>query len=443
MTETDTPTLSEDQSVTYREFTINSINLIGQDGRSVDIRTLVQEIILRQDIHIGYLHGEILMLDAIDLIHDMVITGGEYVWLHLSTPHNNTIVRKIFRVHKVSERFARDNAQVYTMHLVSDEMFLSETVLINKAYKREKISVIAEDIIRNHFKAPSYVVDNTDVPQNIIIPNLRPTAALNWLASRATFGSDSCFMFFETLNGLQFRNLRTMYDEPVVNKYPYLRQISSADRGRIDDSETAYFLVDRYNFRRDFDLLRLSKEGGIATDFVGIDPVHRTVTHTYNSILDMSTQFNEPRLPNFQLPNGNFMYDNFGGKQIIGIQTTETANELSNNAEKWHKRNTQLSALYNSLCEVTVPGSLDVQAGSMVAMMFEVMAPVSVDDRINEMLSGDYFASSVAHTFNFQTSRFDTTIALFRDTLPRKLVATDTALITKMDKLRKTKATKS
>lgn len=415
-----------DKALDFREFHVDSIALIGKDGVALDIRNLVQELVLRQDIVVGYMHGEMLILDAIDAFQQMDITGGEYVWIKLTSPFCNYEIARSFRVFKVTDRkVTKNDAQRYNIHIVSDEMYLSNLIKISKAYKGESISTIAEDIITNNLDCDKYTIDSTDKSHDIIIPNWRPTEALNWLASRAVNGDKHTWLFYENLDGLQFRCLYKLYEQPVVNDIPFIQETTSINKN-LDRSKYA---IDNLTFKRDFDIIRLSNAGGVATQFLGIDPVARTITVTESSQRDMLKLHDKPYVPDVKLINGNNLYDNYEANRLAYIQTPD------NQAESWHKNIMSLAALYNNMCEVTVSGNMDIQAGSMVNVDFRIIRPMPEISDMNEVMSGAYFVSSVTHIFHMETNQFDTTFGMFRDSLPQYGVAPDMNIVEKAHKL--------
>lgn len=415
------------QTYDFRQFDIQSIALIAMDGSAIDIRGLVTEIILRQDISVGYMSGEMLLSDATDLPYNYSITGGEYLHLNLTSPSNDKTVNKAFRIFKVSERrpAKTNNSQQYRIHFVSEEMYLSNLLRVTKAYRGTTLSTVAKDIMTTYLKASKYTIDETDISQDLIIPNKRPTEAINWLASRATNGSDYCWMYYENLDGLQFRCLNKLFNEKSVNSQPFMRQVVSLEK-KLDES---YFIIDDYEIKRDFDLLTLSRNGGVAIHFTGVDPIKRTWKDTLTSQNDIPKMYDIPNVPNVTLPNGKSVNEQYEAYTLTYIQNDTT------NSDVWHKRVLSLAALYNNLMEVVIPGNLDVQAGNMVDLMFYSMLPQTESNMVNETATGRYFVISVTHKFSPMTSQFDTIFAVSRDSLHDLAVGADSSLMDKVGKL--------
>lgn len=411
------------KALDFREFQVTGISLIGKDGTAREIRYLVQELILRQDVLVGYMHGEMMVLDATDTHYHLDVTGGEYVWIHLTSPFSNHKIAKAFRIFKVSNRTnTKNDAQQYTIHLVSQEMYLSNVLRIRRAYTGSSISTVAEDIIKNWLNCNRYIIDKTDQSHDIIIPNWRPTEALNWLASRAVDSKDHTWLFYENLDGLQFRSLHKLYKERVINNVPYRQEVVSV----LKSLENAKYSIDRVVVKRDFDILKLTNNGGIASQFIGIDPVNRTVNITESNLYTVPTQHELPHVPDVKLPNGNKLYDNYEAYRLTFIQTPD------NQAEIWHKRIINMAALYHGQIEVTVPGNMDILAGSMVNLDFRVIQSMPESQDSNIVMSGEYFVSSVAHVFHMENNTFDTVFSIYRDSLPEYNSVPDMDIMSKV-----------
>src|SRR6056300_277413 len=90
---------------TTRDYRVTGINLISAEGVSVEISALVTELQLRQDLFVGFMSGEIAVVDGIGLFASATYRGAEYIGINLLQPGKDKGELKIvFRVHKVSHR---------------------------------------------------------------------------------------------------------------------------------------------------------------------------------------------------------------------------------------------------------------------------------------------------------------------------------------------------
>ena len=68
---------NNEKVLSSREFRLESISLVDAAGAFVDIRTHVVELLVRQDIYVGYIHGEAIIVDGVDLVAQHGIHGNE------------------------------------------------------------------------------------------------------------------------------------------------------------------------------------------------------------------------------------------------------------------------------------------------------------------------------------------------------------------------------
>ena len=177
---TNTP-LQSGSHVDTRDFRIEAVSLISASGTYKEVGAVMPEIQVRQDMYMGFMSGEALVVDGTDLSAQLQIHGGEYLFLHFTVPEQGISLKKAFRVYKVGKRVPMDNAEKYTIYFMSDELFHSYKERISKAYPSSTVSDIAKDIMLNmlHIPPARAFVDPTDDAADLIVPNMRPLEALN------------------------------------------------------------------------------------------------------------------------------------------------------------------------------------------------------------------------------------------------------------------------
>ena len=430
----DVTRLPQDQALDFREFRAESISLIGGGGDMIDISRLVLEITLRQDIFTNYINGECLVSDGVDLMNLQGIHGSEFLYLHLKEPGSTYKIKKAFRIYKISGReAAKNNSQVYTLHFVSDEMVASSTKRISRAYSDRTISDIVKDILSKELAVTNTIVDDTDTGTNLVIPSLRPTEALNWLASRATNGDDSfAYLFYENLDGFNFRSLQSMYEDKEVNSKPFVYEYSTVERTLADHQ----YYLDAFTFKRDFDVLTLIRNGGLGIHFTGFDPIRRTININEYSVKDIPKMYDIPPIVNFDY-DGTPHYDASSAYQVVYPQTTEFAGNKPIQSEIWMKRVMSVALLSNSLLELVMPGNMSLQAGKPINVQFKYMITPTTDNMTDNVRSGKYLVTAVVHRFNVLESQFDSVLVCGRDSLPVAPVKPKTDLPFSIRKLSK------
>lgn len=416
--------ISTDQYVDSVDFRTRAVQLIACDGSTRDITNLTLEIQVRQDMFLGFMSGEMLVTDGIDMHSSAALHGNEYIFLHLQEPNQDISIKKAFRIYKVGSRFPiPSGGQRYMIYFASPEMFESSQKLISKAYPSTTVADIAVDIIKNHLKVEDarITVDATTDAFDYVLPSLRPAEALNWLASRAYNEEGSCYFFYENLSGFNFRSLHSLYKEPSPVKVPFVFENKTGMKQLDMDKYT----IDDMQADKDFDSLSTLIAGGAAIALVGVDPIKRT-HETFRIGQDtVKTLF-----PNSSMTNP----DNLFSK--TGSYTECYLFDKSTRSDNYIKRTMSMALLNNTQLELTVPGNIRLEVGKLISLRIPyATTPSESSDQWDRRKSGKYLIGAVNHKFDMSNHRFNTMLLLVRDSCSTALPVPDNQLPDKIRKL--------
>lgn len=228
---------------------ILEMKLISMRGVIIDLITqpgFLVEFNLVEDIFSNFLQGQLTLVDSVNLVSRIPITGEEYLYVKAVTPgFDDYVFDKVFRVYSLTNReILKDtHTQTFTLHFCSIEAMAD----INKPLFlpfEGNIPNVASYIFNNFLASPQTVIikegiyEPSDVkstltffgennPKNhvqFISPGWNPATCINWLAARSIpQNSLSCsFMFFETTQGFYFTNLDSLLSLDVhPNVYTY------------------------------------------------------------------------------------------------------------------------------------------------------------------------------------------------------------------------------
>lgn len=414
--------LKQDQHVDSKDFRVHSINLIGASGVSQDITSMVLEVQIRQDMYLGFMSGEIIVTDAIDIHSTMGLHGSEYLHIHITEPQKSISFNKAFRIYKVGNRMPiqSGSSQRYIIYFTSDEMLISNSMKINKAYKDSTISSVVVDILVSFLKVPTnrLIVDPTSEPVSLIIPRLRPVEAINWLASRAFNRDQVCWFFYENLDGFNFRSVQAMYADPPVFQNVYTLENKSGEK----DIQADKYSIDDYESKRDFDALMQSSSGGYSMALTTLDMVTQKYEKNEYGLDSLPTMFQNPNMSN--------------PKNLFAKTDSHNLTYLNTmNISSWIRRVMSLSALNSAITEITVPGNVHLQAGRTVNIRVPYSTIPSESSMWDTRKSGKYLILAVNHKFDLLNHRYTSILLLGRDSVPEPLPAYDPKLPDKIAKL--------
>jgi len=272
----------------------------------------------------------------------------------------------------------------------------------------------------NKLKLPKkrLFVDETTEPVSIIIPNWRPIEALNWLASRAYTDTLNCFFFYENFYGFNFRSIQSIYKSPTVIKVPF----SLENKRGMKQLDMDKFAIDDYEAVRDFDILSTISSGGYAMRLLGIDPIKQATTKNDYNISQIKKLYeNDP------MSNADNLFKK-GNSHLLAYLKT-------GGIENWIKRVMNLAALNNGIVEITVPGNMGLNVGTVINLRIPYTITPATGDMWDKQKGGRHVVVATNHKFDLVNHTFSSMAMITRDSLPESLPQNDKTLPDKILKM--------
>jgi hypothetical protein len=412
--------MRSDAHVDARDFRVHSISLIAADGTAREIVALVNEVQIRQDMYLGFMAGEMLVTDGLDMIAQSKAHGGEYIYLHFEVPEQKITLKKAFRIYKIGKRSPSDSSQKYVIYFMSDELFTSHTKKISKAYKDDTVSNMALDIMKSYLKIPEkrIFIDQTTEKTSYVIPNWRPLEALNWLASRAYTDTMTCFFFYENFNGFNFRSIQSIYKTGTIIKVPF----SLENKRGMKKLDMDKFSIDDYEVIRDFDVLSTISSGGYAMRLLGVDTINQKLTKN-----DYNPSSVTKIYPNNPMTNSADLFKKANSHLLTYLK--------ADGIQNWIKRVMSMAALSSNITEITVPGNMGLNVGTLLSLRIPYTITPADGDMWDKQKSGKYLVFAVNHKFDMVNHQFTSLALLSRDSQPEALPAADKTLPNRIVKM--------
>ena len=208
----------------------------------LDFKDILLELNYYEDIFTNGIFGNILINDSFSYHNKLSWCGDEFLVLRFTksfyetTDPTNT-VKGIFRVYKPDNRYlSNPQNENYTIHFCSEEVFLSQRIIVGKTYKNKKISDIVVDICLNYLKIPadklgatgngSYSnIEETFDKVDITINNMTPMQAISWLCTQAVSNKiglegGATYLFWRNKKGWFFKSIMSILNDVKGNIYP-------------------------------------------------------------------------------------------------------------------------------------------------------------------------------------------------------------------------------
>ena len=190
----------------------------------VDIKRLITSFQIFEHIEKAYLTAEVIFADTSNVIQDIDFQGGEKLTLEIAQSEETNeglYITKEFLIDKIeSVRRVDEATDAVMLHCVEYHLFKSSIQNISRSYVGRAGNTIkkimSEYLDKNLLVLGDELVDNLKV----IIPNLNPIEACNWLKNRALSQSGMPYYLYSVLGttNLIMRDLGSILEDEVINK---------------------------------------------------------------------------------------------------------------------------------------------------------------------------------------------------------------------------------
>lgn len=86
------------------DFQLDELTLTSSSGQQVDLRLVMRELILYEDLFANVMTGSVFISDTQDIINLLPVIGGEYLSVTLLKPSTTAKIQKTFRIYKITNR---------------------------------------------------------------------------------------------------------------------------------------------------------------------------------------------------------------------------------------------------------------------------------------------------------------------------------------------------
>ena len=421
------------------EYEILDSTLTSSTGITINISKLITEINLFEDLFSHAISGSIILIDTNNLISKAPLIGQERVKLKIAIPtvtSGEAAIDITFFVYKiVMNTEISKNAQMIELSLVTPELLKNFRTRVSKSYTNT-IDNIVQDILQNDNSLigtkKDVFIDATSGIRRMVVPNLRPYDIIKNLATEAvSVSGQPYFFFFETLKGIHFTSLETLYRELPVAEYessdfsvvpgpnkPYTNGQSVTGDLEKDYKRTLSYSMSAYN-----DMLANTVSGMLGSNIIRYDPYHKTYQKKEYGYF---SNFNDnARTDGKPIYNDNDLKDSPDAR--IHLQPGFTKNFDSSH---YNKNTTSYSfsgtRIYDTLLSrqgkfsemtmgasamISVHGNFSLNVGKSV----EFKMPAVGNEDIDKALSGKYVITTLRHTFNNPQKKSQSIMTLVKD----------------------------
>ena len=418
----------------------------GGTPNRLNVRNLVTEFKIYESLDNAFLTGDMTLVDASNIIQKLPLSGFERLELVFNSP--GTDLGYDFSVDKGHPMFVYNlqnrqginpNTQMYSLNFISIEAIRDQQTRISKAYAGG-IDSMVDNIVNEHLKTKKdVIIEETKGVYKIVVPRIKPTAAINMLKrnARSKHFENSGFVFYEDANAFHFKSLEGLFCKadgtPRTSKITYSpRPKNISVKGTTGHDEHNISSVESFKVISQYDTLKNTTQGAYASRLITHDLFNKTFKehdfnyHTeYGKQRHLESDFrgdisdNNSKLPFFNFDSGETFAMKPEGTLHFQSSTAKIHNSYEQpEAELILQKRISQRALINALkIEIVVPGFSEIRVGDVVNFDMPDFKKTPKEDTrgVDEYLSGRYLISAVMHHVSSINKRHTMVMELVKD----------------------------
>uniref|UniRef100_A0A6C0JYF2 Uncharacterized protein n=1 Tax=viral metagenome TaxID=1070528 RepID=A0A6C0JYF2_9ZZZZ len=401
------------------QFSISELYLITEFG-TFDISMIFDELNLFDNLLTPVTSGSILVTDATNIKDKLKLNGNEFLKIIVDKGDDNPSFfkyEKLFRIYKITDdRNINFTSQSFVLHFISNDYLVSEQQKISQFYSG-KYSDIVERILIDHIKVPNSlpqkgasgiqsITDSIELV-DVVIPNLTPFDAIEWICRRALYNSLPQFVFFETQYGYTFAPLESLMSANAIASLNF-------NPKNIDKDVSGELLgIREFKILSTFQEVDNISSGAYAGTFFGFDTLTRTkkikkINYVDDIFSKMAHLNKTPLLPDntvttkFDSREVYFPYESSRETNSYVKENDSIAATKINNTENYKFQ--RKSILYNLMqrrIQVNLPGNFGLVSGQVVNIFYPRYTTEVGNQYFDNTLSGRYLIIGVRHMIRY------------------------------------------
>jgi hypothetical protein len=209
--------LNQPGQVAWEEVTITKRN----GGDPISIMSKVLEINIFEDLFSNTMSGNIAIEDEDSIIARLPILGGEK--LSVTFKYNDDKRNLEFFIYKLDGAVPTNNvAKMVVLDFCSVEQVKNLSTIESRSFSGTNDKIV-EKIFKGLESSKKIFTEPAKFLNKFISPKWNPLYAINWLSARtiSANGRQPSYLFWENLNGFNFKGLESLFSEPVKTSYHY------------------------------------------------------------------------------------------------------------------------------------------------------------------------------------------------------------------------------
>ena len=409
------------------EYVVDECSIITTSGKSFNIKEIVEEINIYENIYTASVTGSILVKDTTNIVNNFPIVGEERLVLKILTPQSKpepetTIDYTLspLMIYKVNlQEGDGENAQIVSLQFGSIEGFRNNTAKVSQSFSGQP-SQIVEKILRDTTYLGSkktFYYEPTANNVKVVFPNVRPFKCIQHLSnisnSQVNNASPS-FVFYETTKGFHFRTFDSICREEP--KFSFKETIGAQlnEQGIVDVQSNMDNIVN-YQIVSSRDTNQNISSGMLSSKLITHDVYNKRVDlykYDYLSNFDRDIHPDNgestPIISTAKDPDTNKSLTDHEDTKLF-VTSTASGYSFSENGNYPYQSDNKIETLQRKhsrkeqfdkglILNVEINGQTFIQAGDKIDLSIGATSAFT-NDKIDKNLSGGYVVTHLRHTF--------------------------------------------
>lgn len=426
---------SNGRAISPASYDLYSVLLTMNDNSTIEIKSLVTEIIIEESLFSQSIETNIKVVDGFDMFQKSHLSGGEKIEIKLRRIDNNnesySKSKNKFNITcfiaDISDHVKpKDGIQYYNITCLSEHAFINVMKSIDRAFSGN-INALVRDICKNDLNVEDISFTNKNLPViKGIYPNLKPLDAVTWLL-RNSSDEDTPFFFYETIqNGLQFNSYKELLEQDIYKTYNNTSYYANEFETPEYFEEAAAKIL---SMSSDLNMSKYNQinDGAFASTTYCIDIANKNYsTVNFNKNVKENQKLNQYDSFSNKISFDDQKFTEAYGSKDFFISTNSLAfNDSINYHESIKDAISNKNSYFHSIrfmgLDIELYGDFNLAPGKVVNLKIPKSTDANIltsekrNAMIDMLLSGNYIVSSIAHIFDGNEYRCD--VGIQKDSL--------------------------
>ena len=409
------------------EYLLEDSKIISVSGSVFDIKELIEEISIYEDIFTYTVSGTLTFTDTSNIVKNFPIIGEERLVLKLATPQekespDTTIdyTRSPLMITSVSARSPRkSNSQIVTLSFKSLETFRDNACRVSQSYSGQPSDIIDKILRDKSYLATTkrFFRENTANNIKVVFPNMRPFDCITQLMKRSNSASNvnsPSYLFYETTKGFHLRTFDGLCNDDVA--FFFRERVSAVlDDNNVANQQLNLETIGNYEIVSNKDTANQMLNGAYNSKLITHDIYNKRLdSYKYDYLSNFDKDIHpdngesKPIVSEAIDPDLNKSITQFDGTKLYvtstasGYSFSEDENypyQSDNRNQTIQRRNGRIQQFGGGIImNLEIAGNTTIKVGDKVNLEINNLSDVDGDDFEKE-LSGNFIITTLRHVF--------------------------------------------